>query len=193
MEIRRRCLIFILGLIPFVFSSCSSSNHISALSDGGSLPSLATIIPTSVHYELSRIDPVPLGSKASLGRIEFVVVDLVRPATQQVLAASSANPIPEEGMEYVLVDLVATCATPVHLECWVKEYEMRLIGSTGIERKPKNLMGVDRGLHHLMGSAHLRGGGAAFGWVPFIVNQNEGNLIFYYEMDTGGVVYLATE
>jgi hypothetical protein len=193
MEIRRRCLIFILGLIPFVFSSCSSSNHISALSDGESLPSLETIIPTSGHYELSSIDPVPLGSKASLGRIEFVVVDLVRPATQQVVAASSANPIPEEGMEYVLVDIIATCATPVHLECWVKDHEMRLIGSTGIERRPQYLAGIDQGLHHLLGSAHLRGGGAAFGWVPFIVDQSEEDLVFYYQMDTDKVVYLATE
>jgi hypothetical protein len=139
------------------------------------------------------VDPVPFGSKASLGRIDFVVVDLVRPATQQVLAASSTNPIPEEGMEYVFVDIIATCATPVHLECWVKDHEMRLIGSTGIERRPQYLTGIERGLHHLLGSAHLMGGGAAFGWVPFIVDQDEEDLVFYYEMDSGGVVYLATE
>jgi hypothetical protein len=184
---------FLLGLIPILFSSCTSSNNVSALSGGEPAPSLPTIMPTSVHYEASLVDPVPFGSKASLGRIDFVVVDLVRPATQQVLAASSANPVPGEGMEYVLVDIVATCATPTHLECWVKDHEMRLIGSSGIERRIQYLSGIDQGLHHLMGSAHLKGGGAAFGWVPFIVDQNEEDLVFYYEMDNVGVVYLATE
>lgn len=193
MDIRCKDLLFILSFIPLFISSCSSSNNLPIWPEEELSLSLSTLSPTSIHYEPSRVNPVPFGSKASLERIDFVVVDLVRPATQQVLAASSTNPVPEEGMEYIFVDIIATCATPVHLECWVKDHEMRLIGSTGIERRPQYLTGIERGLHHLLGSAHLKGGRAAFGWVPFIVDQDEEDLVFYYEMDSGGVVYLATE
>ncbi|MGD8814008.1 MAG: hypothetical protein PVI78_05985 [Anaerolineales bacterium] len=160
--------------------------------DGPSVPLLQPITnpePTSTHYEPSRIDAIPLGLKASLGAIDFLVADLIRPATEIVLDASSANPKPDEGMEYVFVDLIGACVGPRHVECWIKQNHMRLIGSTGIERRPKNLSG----LFYLFESWHIMGGDTAYGWVAFIVAQNEGDLVFYYETNIAGTIYLSTE
>ena len=147
-------------------------------------------MPTSVHYEPSRIDPVPFGSTASVGIVDFTIVDLIQLATAKVMAASSANPKPEEGMEYVLVDVNAVCVGPVHLECWIKVHNMKLIGSAGIERRAhQNLQGIFR----FFESWHLKGGSTAYGYAAFIVDQNEEDLVFYYESDSEGTVYLSTE
>jgi hypothetical protein len=153
------------------------------------LQPIANVEPTSTHYEPSRINPVPFGSKGSLGVIDFLVVDFIRPATNIVMDASSANIKPDEGMEYVFVSLLASCVGPRHLECWIKQNNMRLIGSNGIERRPKSISEIQ----YLFRSWHIKGGDTACGWVGFIVDQNEDDFVFYYETELDGTIYLSTE
>lgn len=145
--------------------------------------------PTSTHYEPSRINPVPFGSKGSLGVLDFLVVDLIRPATNIVMDASSANLKPDEGMEYVFVSLIAACVGPRHLECWIRQSNMRLIGSNGIERRPISISNI----HYLFRNRHIAGGDTALGWAAFIVDQNEDDLVYYYETELDGTIYLSTE
>ena len=167
----------------------STSTITPAPTDGEPINHFPTPIPTSVHYEPSKIDPAPFGSTASIGTVAFTIVDLIRPATEKVLAASSANPKPEEGMEYVLITVSEDCVGPTHLECFINVDSMKLIGSVGIERRPQTLVGI----HFMLWNRHLFGGTAGLGYVAFIVDQNEEDLVFYYESDSEGTVYLSTE
>ena len=130
-----------------------------------------------------------MGETASIGIVDFSITGLVRPATEQVLAASSANPVPGEGMEYVLVDLVEVCIPPIHQECFIRVKDMRLIGANGVEYRPQNV------LNHpfMMPNRHIQGGTTAYGYVAFIVAHSEEALIFSYQPDAEGRVYLATE
>lgn len=148
-----------------------------------------TILPTDEHLTASRTDAVPLGETGTVGLVDFIITEMVRPATDKILTASSANPEPEEGMEYVLVDLVEVCALPVYNECYIRISDMRLIGSSGIVRRPKNVVG----LPFMMPNRHIFGGTTAYGYVAFIVDQTEEDLVFYYERQNEGIIYLATE
>jgi hypothetical protein len=39
----------------------------------------------------------------------------------------------------------------------------------------------------------MRGGDTAYGWVAFVVDQNEDDLVFYYESDSDGAIFLSAE
>lgn len=148
-----------------------------------------TLPPTSVHFEPSRWDPVPFGASVSSGIIDFSIAGLIRPATVMVLEASSANPKPKTGTEYVLVNLVEVCAAPVHIECFIRVQDMKLVGSTGIERRSLNLVDIP----FMLPNRHIKGGSTAYGYVAFMVDQNEEELVFYYEAGSDETVYLSTE
>jgi hypothetical protein len=103
--------------------------------------------------------------------------------------ASSANLKPDEGMEFVFVNLIGACVGPRHVECWIRENNMRLIGSNGIERRSISIPEI----HYLFRCRHIRGGDTALGWVAFVVDKNEDELVFYYETELDGTIYLSTD
>lgn len=148
-----------------------------------------TPIPTSIHYDLSRMDAVPPGETATIGKVEFMINGLIRPADEIVLNASDANRPPPEGMEYVFVYVVEVCAVPKHVECFVRARDMRLIGSSGIERRPIDI--IDYPV--ILWNRHLIGGAPGFGFVAFMVDQDEHDLVFYYLSGGDEISYLSIE
>jgi hypothetical protein len=189
MKTNKTCLIHISILITLILAGCTSSDQAPSPTNTIAYFPAPTIKPTSIHYQTSRTKAVPLGAKASVGVFDLLITGLIRPATEKVLAASSANPSPEEGMEYVLVDLVEVCKPPVHQECFIRVSDMRLIGSSGIERRPKHIIGEP----FLLPNRHIFGGDTAYGYVAFVVDQDETDLVFFFESDSKETVYLATE
>ena len=142
MKFKGRFLICIAVFIILVAAGCTSYADSPPPTEIEPVDPSPILKPTSMHYEPSRTEAVPFGATASVGIVDFTIADLVRPATERVLAASSANPKPSKGMEYVLVDLIEVCAAETYQECFIKVHNMRLIGSTGIERRPQNLNDV---------------------------------------------------
>ena len=149
-----------------------------------------TPIPTSEHYAPSRLKAVPQGETANIGKVEFLISGLIRPANELVSQASDANRKPPEGMEYVFVDLAEACAAPIHIECFISVRDMRLIGSSGIERRSIKIIGHPV----MMGDKHIKGGTPGYGFVAFMVGEDESDLMFYYDSGEGDeMVYLLVE
>ena len=187
-------LIFLL-----ILAGCRSTTELPAVTST-SLPTPTPVYePTprqpaienaSANEVLGELEsPVPLGSRGRVGYLEMWVRDMIFPATDHLMETSPDIPAPGPGMEYILIDLADVCiAPPTEIDCYVRIYNMRLMGSSNTVRKPVNFPGFPL----LLYNHHMRGGIHVFGYVAFIVERYEEDFVFFFESESGETVYLAT-
>lgn len=146
--------------------------------------------PTMPPIGTSRNNPAPVGSEVSSEGMSFLVLSSTRPATDIVMEGNMFNTEPEEGQEYIFVELQVTCLKPSDQQCNFYLTNFTLVGSSGIGRDSKLfLSGVDG----LLETSDFYGGASISGQIAFIVDQNETDLILVHDPFLGDVFYLAIQ
>lgn len=137
----------------------------------------------------SRSNPAPVGSKVEADDMKFSVLGSTRPATDIIMAGNMFNTEPEEGQEYILVELSVTCMKSTDGKCSISTFSLSLLGSKGVSRDAEWFVS---GVDGLLEGSEFYGGATVTGMVPFIVDQDETDILIVYEpLLFGDTFYLA--
>jgi len=139
------------------------------------------IDPTSTPTEppeTTRSNPVAIGSEGEIEYMIFVVQGMTRPATDFVMSISEMMTPPIAGQEYVMVELEITCDGSFDQRCAFETFNLKLVGSKGIVRNIEWGLGD---IPDLIDDAEFFGGAVITGNAFFIVDQDETDLIMFYD------------
>lgn len=136
----------------------------------------------------ARSNPAPPGFEVTLGSVTVSVGEVIRPATEIVMDANPFNTEPEEGQEYIFVEVITTCEEGQDDTCEIIGFEFSLIGSSGVVYEPEIFVAGVEGLYE---GGEFFGGATRSGYMPFLIEQTETDLILKYEELFGGDAYLA--
>jgi hypothetical protein len=138
----------------------------------------------------ARSNPAPVGSEIIADKMAFVVLDSIRPADDIIMDGNQFNTEPESGQEYILVQLQVTCMKSSDDQCNLTPFmNFSIIGSSGIAHDPEIMVA---GVEGLLESTEFYGEGVLTGYLPFIVGQDETDLILVYEpLLIGDTFYLS--
>jgi hypothetical protein len=126
----------------------------------------------------SRSNPASPGSIVTVGDFTLQVGDVTRPADDIVLAGNMFNTEPEEGQEYVMVEITVGCLDSADDQCVLVPWlELELVGDQSVTYSAETTSGVDDTLD----SVELYGGGSTTGYVFFIVEEDDTNLVLVFD------------
>ena len=140
----------------------------------------------------ARSNPAPAGSEVVADDMAFVVTGSTRPATDVIMAGNQFNTQPEAGQEYVLVNVRITCRKSSDDKCSFFVYNLKMLGSSGVQRDPEFMVAGVNGLLDLS-ITEFFGGATIEGGIPFIVNSDETELLLVYSPFLGNPFYLAIQ
>mgnify|MGYP001114712265 CR=1 FL=1 len=169
----------VLAVVALVAATlaCGESTPEVSESSGGSEETAeeATSAPTGQ----SRSNPAPPGSEVTIDEMTLVIDDAARPADDIVAEGNQFNSPPEEGSEYVMVDLSVTCEKGEDETCSIGPMlDLSIIGSQGVTHDSEwAISGVDGQLE----STEFYGGSTVSGKLFFEVGQDETDLVLRYE------------
>ncbi|HAL16857.1 MAG TPA: hypothetical protein DCP32_08925 [Anaerolineaceae bacterium] len=146
--------------------------------------------PTSTtQVGMTRSNPAPAGSEVVLDDMAFQVLTTIRPADDVVKTGNQFNTTPEEGQEYIFVEVQITCKKTVDEKCsFNPTFSTKLLGSKGIEYDPDIFVsGVDK----LLNGTEFYGNAVISGYIPFIISKDETDLILIYDPLLSDKFYLA--
>lgn len=187
-------LLIVLVLLAAMALACGGSsapqvNTSGGQSDSGQQPAVAA---TTAPVGSARSNPAPAGSEVAVEGMAFVVIGSTRPATDIIMAGNQFNTSPEAGQEYVIVSLRVTCQKTADEKCDFSAYNMKLLGSSGIQRDAQTIVAGVSGLFESFGTEFF-GGVSIEGSIPFIVSSDETDLLLVYSPLFGNPFYLAIE
>jgi hypothetical protein len=138
----------------------------------------------------ARSNPAPVGSEIVADNMAFMILSAVRPADDIIKRGNPFNTEPESGEEYILIELQAVCQKSSDEKCSLSPFfNFSLIGSLGIEYDPEIMTA---GVDGLLDSIDFFGETTVSGYLPFIIGQDETELILVYEPFLfGDTFYLA--
>lgn len=192
---KKYVLIVAIAALVFGIIACSkstSSPQVNTPSDENTTIDIqpTTSQPTEVpNLGTTRSNPAPVGSEVIADKMSFTVTDMVRPANDIVIAGNQFNSLPEDGKEYIFVELNVVCQKSSDEKCsFTPVLNLNLIGSNGIEYDPEIFIA---GVNNLLESTEFYGGASIKGYIPFIVGVGETDLVLLYEPLLGDTFYLA--
>lgn len=138
----------------------------------------------------ARSNPAPVGSEIIADEMAFIILGAIRPADSIIKQGNLFNTEPASEEEYVLVELQATCQKSIDDKCSLSSFmNFNLIGSKGISYNPEILVA---GVEGLLDSVEFFGEASVSGYLPFIIGQDETDLILVYDPFLfGDAFYLA--
>ncbi|NLD31929.1 MAG: DUF4352 domain-containing protein [Trichococcus flocculiformis] len=137
----------------------------------------------------ARSNPAPVGSEVVADKMVFTVTSIVRPANDIVMAGNQFNTKTEENQEYIFVELNVICKKSSDEKCSINPtFNMKLIGSNGIEYDPDIFLA---GVKGLLETTEFYGDASVKGYIPFIVGVGETDLVLLYDPFLGDTFYLA--
>lgn len=150
---------------------------------------IETVEPTATKkVGTARSNPAPVGSEVIADEMSFVIMGATRPANDVIAAGNMFNSEPEEGEEYILVDLEIKCLKSTDEKCSVGTYNFNLLGDSGVSYDPDSFVsGVDGLLDF---SSEFYGEAIVSGTIPFMVKQTDTELLFIYEPFFGDSFFL---
>jgi len=137
----------------------------------------------------ARSNPAPAGSEVIADNMAFTITSIIRPANSIVQAGNRFNSMPEEGKEYIFVEVNAVCKKSIDEKCSINPmFNIKLIGSKGIEYDPEIMIA---GVENLISTTEFYGEAIVRGYIPFIVEIGETDLVLLYDAFLGDTFYLA--
>lgn len=175
-QLRRSKLWIFLAVIVFVLLACGGSTP-----GAGPQQSNGSDAPTATEEEVpvgtTRSNPAPYGESLTTSDMTFRIVDIIRPADSIIEQANIFNNDPEAGEEYILIQLAITCKKDEDETCSLFMRYFDLVGSSGLVREPKLVLGVD----DMLETSELYGGATQTGYTAFILDIGETDLVLAYE------------
>lgn len=190
MKIRKLKLTTFIIVIIAVSLACGSESSIEVNPSSVEEPEAVIDEPTATSaVGTVRSNPAPIGSEIVTEDMAFVVLGSIRPANDIILGANMFNTEPEANQEYVMVQVQISCRKSVDDRCDLYSSNLSALGSTGILRDPDIFVaGVDGLLDF---NTDFYGGATVTGYIPFIVEIGESDLLLVYEPFLGDSFYLA--
>ena len=138
-----------------------------------------TEIPTEeVPVGTRRDNPAPAGSEILADDMIFKVLSTIRPADDIVMEGNQFNTDPEEGQEYLFVELSVTCAEDSVEKCNFSTFNLSALGSLGIAYDVEwFITGVDG----MLEDTEFYGDTTISGYIGFIVGTDESDILLVYE------------
>lgn len=130
-------------------------------------------------------NPAPMGVEVVADNKAFTVTGATRPADDIVAEANQYNALPEPGEEYLLVEFEMTCTQSPDEECSFTPFNMLVYGSLEERHTRVFVAGIDN--EH--GSVDFNGGETISGVMPFLVGQDETDLLLIYQPFSGGAFF----
>lgn len=184
--------------LVLVSLACGSSAGVQVSTPSGGEPNEATeassepaVTEEASPPGTSLDNPAPLGGEVSITDYTFVVTNVIRPANEQVQAGNQFNPSPDEGQEYLLVELAITCTASETCTLFPSG-ELKVVGSGGLfyDGTYADVPGLlDINLEWLSGAT-------VSGSVLYLISTSETNLVLVYEPMinfTDVIAYMALE
>lgn len=126
----------------------------------------------------SRSNPAPAGSEIIADDMAFVVQELIRPADTIIRTGNMFNTEPEENQEYVMVMVEVNCMKGSDDKCNISPFNFTLLGSKGVDRDAEWSVA---GVSNILESKDFYGGSSVSGYLPFIIDKDEIDLLLVYE------------
>lgn len=133
--------------------------------------------PISTDIGMSRANPYPLGEMHSVTNWDIQVLESIRGDEAWEIMKEGTNTVndpPPEGMEYLLIKMKVASTheeDAVHTNIF---WDYQLTGSNLIRYTPAAIVEKDHGL-----DAPINSGGEAEGWISFIVQHDEEDIILF--------------
>lgn len=191
----RKRVVWVIVLALFLLSlACGESTPSVQVSEGNGEES-ATQEPEEeqdVPVGSSRSNPAPVGSEVTVDNVTLTVEDFQRSVDDVVSNANQFNTEPEEGQEYVVVELTATCEKDSDETCSIgPAWNLAVLGSGGVAHDAEWFIS---GVEGQLEQSEFYGGASVSGKLFFIVDQDETDLVLRYEELLGSdAAFLALE
>jgi hypothetical protein len=175
-----------LSVVFFGGAACDLSTFLPPLPTaepmfGASLPVVATLPDFGAAWSQG---PVGLGRPLTVGAVEVVANDLLRPADTLVIHADS-YPAIEPTEQFAMVDVSVTCRAADGESCTVTELNFSLEADAQKTYFPEFAMSLD-GLNGLFDGGQIASGETLSGDVVFVVDRDAAGLILRYSSFPGG-------
>ena len=186
-------VIFALMVLIIVSLACgSSSNGVSveeSSASEGEVVSEPEEEPTK-EVGTARSNPAPVGSAITADNMKFQIIGSTRPANDIIMSGNMFNTEPEEGEEYILIELQIECMKDKDDTCNIYQSSFKLIGDEGVTYDAEWFVS---GVDGLLESEEFYGEGLVAGSLPFIIKDIDMDLIFLYEPFLGDKFYMSVE
>ena len=129
----------------------------------------------------ARSNPAPAGSEIIVGDVSLQILDAIRPANDIVMAADSYNKMPEDGYEYIILEIKMTCELGSDYECSVYPFVyFTIIGNSGVVTDPDYRVDEIDGSFERM-DTKFYGGTTIIGKLTFIISVDETDMLLVYD------------
>ena len=174
-------------VIAMVMLACGSSTGVQVNTSPEGEKEVKATTPAKVGT--SRTNPAPVGSEVIADEMAFMVLSVVRPADNLVRAGNPFNSTPDPNYEYIFVEIQVTCKKVSEDEkcSFTPLIDTKLLGVKGIEYDPKIIVGVTT----ILESTDFYSGAVISGHIPFIVGEDDTDLLLVFSPFLGDSFYLS--
>ncbi len=138
----------------------------------------------------ARSNPAPVGSVVTADDMAFEILGSTRPADDIIMSGNMFNTEPEEGEEYILIEMKIECLKDSDDTCSISPFNFQMIGDEGITYDAEWFVS---GVEGILESEEFYGGAVVSGLLPFIVQETDGDLIFVYDPLWGDKFYMSVQ
>ena len=183
----------IFGLIALLMATlaCGSSSEIQvnepSTNSSVSKNTADPVEPTKAPIGSVRSNPAPVGSEILADDMNFSVKSIVRPANDIVIEGNMFNDEPEEGQEYLLVEISAECTKTTDEKCSISTFNFKTLGKSGVINDVEYVAGVKK----LLEETEFFGGSTVSGYLAFMVDIGDTLLLVYDPLFSSNEFYLS--
>ncbi len=127
-------VILALLFLMIVSSACGTSSEVSVESPSESEEEQVAEPEEEATKEVgtARSNPAPVSSVVTADNMSFKNLGSTRSADDKVMAGNIFNTEPEEGEEYIIVEIKIDCFKDQDFPCNISQFNFKLIGDEGV-------------------------------------------------------------
>ncbi len=178
--------IFIVCTLMIFIIACGGGSDVKVNTQGAENKIQAS--PT-IQLGTSRDNPAPVGAQVLSDNMSFIITGSTRPADYIVSSGNMFNTEPEDGQEYLFINLQITCMKSSNEECSLSLFNFKAVGALGIVYDTEWLI---TGVDGLLEDTGFYGGTTISGNLPFIIRSDDTNILIKYEPFLGDIFFMNT-
>jgi hypothetical protein len=152
----------------------STADGIGAISEP--IPLGTPVLPELGALSWEAAPAAPIGTSRQVGSLSLIVSNVIRPANHVADEAMFYSD-PARGMEYVAVEVSVTCNLPAEQSCQVSTSDFAASGAQGTTYLADFILS---GVRHALEAGELKGGKSRSGYVLFVVDRGDRDLVLRY-------------
>jgi hypothetical protein len=184
-------IVLALIVIVILTIACGSSDEVSVKPGGtDSNNPQSTSVEETKPVGTVRSNPAPKGSIVTADKMDFSVLETIRPADEIVMAGNQFNTKPDEGYQYILIKLQIKCNKSSDETCSISQFNFELIGDEGIIYDSEWMLA---GVEGMLESKEFYGGATVSGYIGSIIKSSDTAIVLTYDPFIGDKFYMSVE